>query len=177
MPSTRNIQLLKETKEKVGKSTAMFFVDYQGLTHKQLEEMRLLLSESNSELSIVKNTLMSLALSEKKLEAKEQLKGPMATLFCYSDDPLAAAKVLYSFLKKHLSTGIQASSKVKFGIFENRLIEEADVFQLATLPSKEILLGKLVGLMKSPISNLVYSLNWNIQRLVLVLKAVEGKKA
>src|SRR3989344_1978443 len=131
MPSSRNIQLVKETNDKVQKATALFFVDYQGLTHKQLEELRSLLRETNSEISIVKNTLMNLALSVKNIEAKERFHGPLAALFSYSDS-LAVAKVLYTFFKKH------NLPKIKFGVFEEKIIEEKDVIQLALLSSKEV---------------------------------------
>ena len=85
MPSQRNIQQLDEVKQKVDKATAMFFVDYAGLTHQQLEEARRELRDNESEIAVIKNTLMNLALSEKNIDAKERLQGPQATLFAYGD--------------------------------------------------------------------------------------------
>lgn len=170
MPSKRNIQLLEETKDKVGRATAMFFVDYAGLTHKQLEEARNELRNNNSEITITKNTLINIALQEKKIDVEDKLKGPQATLFSY-DDPIKTAKVLTAFVKKH------GLPKVRFGIFEGNVIDEAIITKLATLPSREILIGKLLGLLFSPVSNLVYVLNGNITKLALVLKEIEKKKS
>ncbi len=169
MPSQRNIDLLAKTKEKFDRATAAFFVDYQGLTHKQLEEVRRALSEFDSELSIVKNNLVNLALKDQKIEAGEQLQGPIATLFSYSD-PIKTAKVLQSFFKKY------NLPKIRFGIFEGKIIDESRISKLASIPPREVLLSKLVGLLKSPINNLVYDLNWNIQKFVFVLKAIEDNK-
>lgn len=170
MPSAKNVQLLEETKAKVDKSTALFFVDYAGLTHKQLEEARNTLREQNSEIAVVKNTLMILALKDKNLDVAEKLQGPQATLFAY-EDGIKTAKVLADFIKKH------SLPKIKFGIFEGDLVDEAMIMKLATLPTKEILVGKLLGLLNAPISRLVYGLNGNITKLALVLQALEKKKA
>ncbi len=170
MPSQKNIQVLDEVKQKVDRSTAMFFVDYAGLTHQQMEEARRELGANESEMAVVKNTLMNLALQEKSIDAKERLQGPYATLFSY-EDPIKTAKVLSAFIKKY------NLPKIKFGVFEGAIIDEAMVVKLSTLPSKEILLGKLLGLLNSPITSLVYVLNGNIQKLALVLKEIEKKKA
>lgn len=169
MPSQKNIQLLDELKQKVDKSTAMFFVDYAGLTHRQLEEVRRDLVAADSEISIIKNTLMNLALQEKKIDAKDKLQGPHATLFSY-EDPLKTTKVLAAFVKKH------GLPKIKFGIFEGLIIDEAMITRLSTLPSKEILIAKLLSTLNAPISGLVYVLNGNIQQLALVLAQIKNKK-
>ncbi|HVT00951.1 MAG TPA: 50S ribosomal protein L10 [Patescibacteria group bacterium] len=169
MPSQRNIQSLEETKQKVDKSSAMFFVDYAGLTHQQLEEARRELADNDSEIAVTKNTLMNLALQEKNIDAKERLQGPYATLFSYSD-PAKTAKILSSFVKKY------GLPKIKFGVFEGAIIEEDVVGKLATLPSKEVLVAKLLGTLNAPISNLVYGLNGNIVKLAQLLKAIEEKK-
>lgn len=168
-PSQRNVELLQKARDKVGKSQAMFFVDYQGLTHQQLEEARRELRNNNSEMAVVKNTLMNIALKEKNVDAEEKLEGAHATLFSY-EDPVRTAKILAAFYKKY------QLPKIKFGVFNGALIDEKTINQLATLPSREVLLGKLVGILKSPLNNLVYNLNYNTVRLVMVLKAIEKQK-
>ena len=169
MPSQRNVQLLDEPRQKVDRATAMFFVDYAGLTHQQLEEARRQLTEADAEIAIVKNTLMNIALQDKDIDAKDQLQGPAATLFSYSD-PVKTAKILAAMIKKY------GLPKIKFGLFEGGLIDEATVVKLSTIPSKEILVGKLVGLLASPMTSLVYSLNANITKLAQLLKEIEKKK-
>jgi large subunit ribosomal protein L10 len=169
MPSQKNIQNLEAAKQKVEKSTAMFFVDYAGLTHRQLEEVRRELKQAESEIAVIKNTLMSLALQTKKIEAKDRLQGPYATLFSY-EDPIKTTKVLAAFIKKY------GLPKIKFGVFEGSIIEEETINKLSTLPSKEVLIAKLLGTLNAPISNFVYGLNANIQKLVMILSEIEKKK-
>ncbi len=170
MPSQRNLSALDETRDKVQKATAMYFVEYTGLTHKQLEEARRELRENNAEMAVIKNTLMNIALQEKKIDVKDQLSGQKAILFSY-EDPIKTAKILAAFIKKY------SLPKVNFGILEGEVIEDATSKKLATRPSKEILVGKLLGLLNSPISGLVYVLNGNITKLAIALKEIEKKKA
>jgi large subunit ribosomal protein L10 len=170
MASQKNIESLAEIKEKVEKAQAIFMVDYAGLTHIQLEEFRHELTNAKAEIAVLKNTLVNIALADKKIEASDRLKGPHAVIFAY-EDPISAAKALVAFNKKYqLPT-------IKFGIFENSIIEEGMVTQLSTIPPKEVLIAKLLGLLNSPITSLVYDLNFNTQKLAQLLKAIEEKKA
>ncbi len=170
MPSKRNLSGLEEAREKVQKATAMYFVEYTGLTHQQLEEARRELRDNNAEMAVIKNTLMNLALQEKQIDVNEKLTGQKAILFSY-EDPIQTAKILAAFVKKY------SLPKVNFGILEGEVIEDTTIKKLATLPSKEILVGKLLGLLNSPISGLVYVLNGNITKLAIALKEIEKKKA
>lgn len=176
MPSKKNTELLNETKQRLERAEAVFFVNYQGLTHKQLEEARISFKENDSELSIAKNTLTNIAFKERKnIDLEDMLSGPLALLYSFKD-PIATAKTLYNFLKKYSAPG-ENPQQVKFGVFGGKVIDSETVLRLATIPSREVLLGRLAGLLKSPMSSLVYSLNWNIQKLALVLKAIESKKS
>lgn len=169
MPSQKNVQKLDEIRQKVDRATAMFFVDYSGLTHRQLEEARRDLKDNDSEIGIIKNTLMNLALREKKIDAGEKLQGPFATLFSYQD-PIKTAKVLAALVKKY------GLPKIKFGFFEGGLIDDAMILRLSTLPSREALIAKLLGTLNAPISNFVYGLSANIVKLALVLGQIKNKK-
>lgn len=170
MPSSKNITSLSEIKDRVGKAQSMFLVDYTGLTHIQLENFRHELATVKAEAVILKNTLVNIALQDKKIDAAEKLKGPHAVIFA-NEDPIGAARVIVAFNKKN------SLPVIKFGIFENAIIEEGTITQLSTIPSKEVLLAKLLGLLNSPITSLVYDLNFNIQKLAQLLKAIEEKKA
>lgn len=169
-PNQKNVEMLAQTQDKVGRAKAMYFVDYQGLTHKQLEEARRELRANNSEMAVVKNTLMNIALGQKSIDVKDKLSGAHATLFSY-EDAAKTAKVLAVFYKKY------QLPKIKFGILGDKVVSDAEIGKLATLPSREVLLAKLVGGMKSPITGLVYQLKGNLQKFVLTLKAIEEKKA
>lgn len=169
MASQKNIQSLQEIKDKLETAQAVFLVDYTGLTHIQLEEFRHELANVKAEAAILKNTLVNIALTDKKIDATDRLKGPHAVIFA-NEDPIGAAKVIVAFNKKY------QLPIIKFGIFENNIIEEGMVTQLSTIPPKEVLVAKLLGLLNSPITSLVYDLNYNIQKLAQLLKAIEEKK-
>lgn len=170
MPSSKNITSLEDIKAKLEKAKAVFLVDYTGLTHIQLEEFRCELYPIDAEAAVLKNTLVNIALQDQKIDASENLKGPHAVLFAYSD-PIAVAKVIVAFNKKY------QLPVIKFGIFENNIIDEGKITQLSTIPPKEILLAKLLGTLNAPITNFVYGLNFNIQKLAQLLKAIEEKKS
>lgn len=170
MPNTKNIESLSEIKEKLERAQAVFLVDYTGLTHIQLEEFRHELANAKAEAAVLKNTLVNIALTERKIDATELLKGPHAVIFAY-EDPIATAKAILAFNKKY------QLPVIKFGIFEGLIIDEGKITQISTIPPKEVLLAKLLGLLNSPITSLVYDLNFNIQKLAQLLKAIEEKKA
>lgn len=170
MASQKNITSLEEIKGMLERAQAVFLVDYTGLTHQQLEELRRELTNAKAEAAVLKNTLVNIAFQEKKIDASEQLKGPHAVIFAY-EDPIGAAKVLVAFNKKN------QLPVIKFGIFENNVIDEGKITALSTVPPKEVLIAKLLGLLNSPITNLVYDLNYNTQKLAQLLSAIEKKKA
>lgn len=169
MPSKKNVQELTELQEKVDRANAMYIVEYQGLTHQQLEEARRELGDNEAEIAVTKNTLMNIALQSKDIDVANDLQGPNATLFAYGDG-INTAKILKDFNKKY------DLPKIKFGIFEGKVIDADGVLKIANLPPKDVLLGKLLGGMNAPISGFVYVLNANISKLAQVLKAIEEKK-
>jgi large subunit ribosomal protein L10 len=170
MPNSKNIASLEDIKSKLETAQAVFLVDYTGLTHIQLEEFRHELTNAKAEAAVLKNTLVNIALQEKKIDASNKLKGPHAVIFA-NEDPIGAAKVILAFNKKY------QLPIVKFGIFENNIIDEGMITTLSTIPPKEVLIAKLLGLLNSPITSLVYDLNYNTQKLAQLLKAIEEKKA
>ncbi len=165
-------QIVEEIAEKASKAKALVFTNYQGLTHKQLEELKKAIKPLESDYVVAKNTLVlrSLEKAKIKIENPQSLDGPTGTMFLYGDvvEPL---KKLAKMIKD-----LNLPS-VKFGILDNEAISKEQVLKLATLPSRATLIAQFVGGMKSPIYGLHRALNWNLQKLVLTLKAVEGTKS
>lgn len=164
-------QLIAELVEKVGKSKAMVFANYQGLTHQQLEGLKRELKKSEAEFVAIKNTLLKRALEGKvDIEAtKDHFNKPTGALFIYNDivEPL-----------KHLNKAIKDFKMpvIKFGVMEGKVVTDADVVKIASLPPLPVLQARLLGQMKAPISGLHRALNWNLQQLVLTLNAIKEKK-
>jgi large subunit ribosomal protein L10 len=170
MATQKKIDVVTELTEKATKAKSMVFVDYVGIKHKQLEELRKKLAPVHGEFAVTKNTLLSRALTDRAEAAKPMLKSATGTLFAY-DDEVAPAKTLLAFFK---AVGI---GKAKGGLLGTTVLTEKDVIKLAALPTKDVLLAKLVGQLNAPIQGLHYALSWNINKLVWALNAVKENKS
>lgn len=165
-------QLVAKLSQAIEKSKGIVFTNYQGLTHKQLEELKKAIKPLDANFAITKNTLLKLALKSKnyELQTTNQLDGPTGTLFLNADvtEPLKKlAKMI-----KDLNLPV-----VKFGILDGKVVSGEDIIKLSALPSKEILLAMLVSGLKSPIFGLNRALSWNLQKLVMTLNEIEGRKS
>ncbi|WP_392486027.1 50S ribosomal protein L10 [Haloimpatiens sp. FM7315] len=144
---------VQEIKEKLEKAEGVILAKYQGLTVEEDTELRKKLREAGVEYKVYKNTLTSIAAKELGFEGiVEHLNGPISIAFGY-EDPTAPARVLNDFSKAHKKLELRA------GIVQGEIYDEEKIKQLASIPSKEVLLAKLLGSFKAPLSNLAYLLN------------------
>ncbi|HUS60496.1 MAG TPA: 50S ribosomal protein L10 [Nevskiaceae bacterium] len=165
MPTQRKIFTVQNLAEKFKQAKALVLADYQGLSVTQINELRSEVKKVGGEFEVIKNTLLRLAAKENKHPVSEiQLKGPLAALWVYSDDP-APLKTIDSFIKKN------ERPKIKFGFWEDKLISIERIQELASLPDLNQLQAKLVATLQSPIFGLANALNWNIKKLLLTIKA------
>jgi large subunit ribosomal protein L10 len=160
-----------ELVDKVEKSQAMVFANYQGLTHQQLEGLKKNLKKVDAEFVAAKNTILLRALEGKidQEAEKDKFTQPTGALFIYGDivDPL---KILAKSVKDFKLPA------VKFGIVEGRVVTDKEVAKLATLPPLPVLRAQLLGQMQAPIQGLHRALSWNLQSLVMTLNAIKDKK-
>ncbi|HSN57901.1 MAG TPA: 50S ribosomal protein L10 [Clostridiaceae bacterium] len=155
MGKNRDIKEAKvaEIKEKMEKSQGIIFAKYQGLTVEEDTELRKSLRDAGVEYKVYKNTLTTLAAKELGFDGiVDVLQGPLSVAFGY-EDPTIPAKVLNDFAKTHKKLELVA------GIVQGEIFDEAKVRQLATIPAREVLIAKLLGSFKAPLSNLAYLLN------------------
>ncbi|WP_066678834.1 50S ribosomal protein L10 [Clostridium septicum] len=155
MNKNRQIKEAKvaEIKEKLEKAQAVVLADYQGLTVEEDTALRKSLREAGVEYKVYKNSLVTLAAKELGINGVEEyLAGPVSIAFGY-EDATAPARVLHTFAKDHKKLELKA------GIVEGTIYNKAEVEQLATIPPKEVLIAKLLGSFKAPLSNLAYLLN------------------
>ena len=142
-----------EIKEKLQKANSVVINKYQGLTVEEDTLLRKNLREAGVEYKVYKNTLVTIAAKELGLEGiVEYLEGPVSIAFGY-EDVTVAARVLNDFAKDHKKLELKA------GIVEGEVYDEAKIKQLATIPSKEVLIAKLLGSIKSPISSFARVIN------------------
>lgn len=143
---------IEEIKEKIGKCGAFVVVDYKGISVADDTKLRSDFRKNDVEYRVLKNRLVLRALSELNIGGFEgHLEGPTAIAFAYGD-PLAAAKVVSENAKT------VKALEVKCGLMDGAYIDAATVEKLAAIPSKEVLLAQLLGLLQSPISGLARAL-------------------
>jgi len=144
---------VSEIREKLEKAQGVIFAKYQGLTVEEDTELRKSLREAGVEYKVYKNTLVTIAAKELGLDGiVSYLEGPLSVAFGY-EDPTVPAKVLNDFAKNHKKMELVA------GIVQGEIFDEDKVKQLATIPSRDVLIAKLLGSFKAPLSNLAYLLN------------------
>lgn len=152
-------------------SKSLVFANFQGLKVKESEELRALCKKENIVFVASKKTLIGKALEQAgyNIDVKG-FEGSVAMAFG-TEDEIAPAKVLADFAKKH------EVLKIYGGTLEGAFIDSAKVTALAKLPTKQQLLGQLVGTLQAPVSGFVNVLAGNIRGLVNVLNAVKDKQA
>ena len=172
MPTRQEKEImLTMIREKMEKSQSVVMIDYRGLNVKSMTRLRRRMRETGCELLVAKNTLTKLVASELQLEGIDPyLEGPTAMAFSY-EDPVTPAKVLGEFAREF------KTMQVKGGILERRVIDAQGVKALADLPSREVLLARVLGGMQAPMYGFAISLNGLLRNLVYVLEEVRKKKA
>ncbi len=169
MPTAEKAAVIEETREALSASEGTVLADYRGLTVQQLGQLRERLSKGGVTLKVVKNTLIKRAADEVGIEGLDPyLTGPTAV--AYSPDPVAAAKLLSQATREF------RKMEIKAGILGKTAISAAGVKELADLPSREVLLGKVVGTLNAPIQQLAWVLNAPLGNLARVLDQVRQKR-
>lgn len=161
-------KIVAEYAEKLDRAKGLVFTSYQGLTHKQLEDIKKTVRDADAEFIATKNSLILKAM-EGKAKIEGELKNATATLFLYGDPVMPLKAIAKSIKELNLPT-------IKFGLLDGTEMNQEQLLKLSTLPSREVLLTQLVGGLKSPIMGLHRALNWNLQKLVMTLKAIEKTK-
>ena len=167
--------IVAELKERLQTAKGAVFTSYKGLTVAQDTELRRTLREACVSYHVVKNTMTRIAAKEIGLdELCDQLEGTTA-LAVSAEDAGAPAKAICDFMKKNKleDAGILT---LKAGVLDGRVIDVAEVKALADLPSREILLAKLLGSMQSPIAGTVHVRQGVIRNAVYVLEAIRKQK-
>ncbi|MGD9578565.1 MAG: 50S ribosomal protein L10 [Syntrophorhabdus sp.] len=170
MERQKKEKVVEELKAKLASLNAMFLADYSGTNMPQMTKLRRELRNIDVEFNVVKNTLLKIASGGTKAEAlQDKFSGPNA-IICINKDPSSAAKVL-SGLAKDIP-----NLKLKAGFLGNRVISSEEILKLATIPSKEVLVGRFLGLLQGMPQRLLYVLSGNMNKLMMTLNAIKIQK-
>lgn len=159
--------IVAEILDKKGKAKAIVFTNYQGLTHKQIEELKKGIKKADAEFVVAKNTLLQKALTD--IKEIETLEGPTGTIFAYGDFIAPLKEVAKSIKQFTLPT-------IKFGLLEGRILNGEQILKIASLPTREVLIAQFVGGLKAPLFGFHRVLNWNLQKLVMTLNSISEQK-
>ena len=158
MANVQNIERKAEqvalAAEKIKKAQSIVAFDYRGISVAEDTELRAEMRKAGVEYAVIKNHIMERACEMAGIDAKDAqiLKGPSAFAFGY-DDVAAPARILRAFIKK------AKKCELKGGIVEKELINAAQVEAIADMPSREVLIARMLGSMLSPISKFAIALN------------------
>lgn len=166
MSRQKKVQTIDKLQEIFSNCSIGILTDYRGLSTPELTVLRRRLRQSGIEYKVVKNTLARFAAERAgKDELVSSFEGPVAIAFGYSDITEPAR-----VLADHIRTS-KSSLNIKGGFLGDRLLTSEDVMTLSTLPSREILLAKVLGGMQSPISALVGCLTTPMRGFMRILQA------
>lgn len=139
--------VVAEVSAQVAQAQTIVLAEYRGIGVADITKLRASARQSGVYLHVLKNTLARRAVQGTPFEALgEKMVGPL--VYSISSDAVAAARVVYDFAKTNNKLVIKA------GAYNGKVMDEAAVSALATVPSKEVLLAQLCGLLQSPVSGL-----------------------
>ena len=156
--------VIAEMSELVAQSSVIVIAEYRGLTVEAITKLRADARKQGVQLRVVKNTLVRRAVEGTAFaDLAEKFSGPL--VYAFSADPVAAAKVLAQFAKEN------DKLVIKGGAMANYVMDVEGVKQLASMPSREELLAKLMATMNEPVAKLVRTINEVPARFVRTVAA------
>ena len=163
-------QLLSRYEERMAQASHVFLMDYKGVTVTQDTLFRRRVREVGGAYEVVKNRLALRAIEGKSLQdLQDQFRGPTAVAYS-QEDPVGLAKAITDFVKE------VPALEIKGGLVEGQIIAPEDVQKIASLPSREELITKLVFLLQSPISGFVRVLGAIPRQFVIALDQIRQQK-
>ena len=164
-------EILQDLIAKLKESKGVVLTDYQGMNVSQISSLRNELKEKKVGFKIVKNTLIEKAGEELNVEdLTKDLIGCTAMAFC-RDDGIAPARLLKEYFKKN-----KIDLKIKSGLIEGRVFDSEKIIEIASLPTKDVLIAQMINGVKSPLYSLVFILQGPLRGLIYTLEAVKKQK-
>lgn len=170
MPNAQNQEMLENIKADLEGESAMWVVDYRGLTVKEIQELRRSIREAGATMKVYKNTLMHIALADADYPTlDDMLKGPSAFVFA-GQDIAASAKAVKNFAKDN------ENLVIKGGLMDGAAVTPAEVEAIASLPSREELYAQIAGAISGVARGLATTINGVPRGLAQAIKAVADQK-
>lgn len=163
-------EAISQFTEGIGSATNAFVLDFKGITVPQVTELRKQIRETGSEYVVIKNTLALIAVKDTPLTKLTQHFTGMTAVAYNATDAVALAKVLTKFAKDVPTVQFKAA------LLGGQPVAASEIQNIANLPSREELVGKLLFMLQSPIRGLAIVLAANIRNLAVVIDQVRQQK-
>lgn len=171
MPNNKNIKNVESLTDKISRAKSIYFTDYLGLNVSDITKLRKEFYSKSVEYLVVKNTLLKIASENNKISLSEELYVGSTAIAVSYDEPVAAAKVIKDFSKEH------DLPNVKGILFEGSFLAGDEFGKIADLPSKEESITLFAIMIKSPMQNLVNTLNSPMSNVVNLLNNIKENKS
>jgi len=169
MPKQEKIERVAELKQRIEGSDALLLTEYRGLSVSEITELRRSLAEGGTKFQVIKNTLMRRAVNDAGVaEIEALIEGPSAVAFV-DGDPVAAAKSVVDAAKKYPTLSL------KGGFMDGKVLSADEAKALASLESREVMLSKVAGLVKSEMSKAAALFVGAQSKFVSLLEAYKEK--
>ncbi len=163
-------EMKDEIKEALTKAELVVVTNYRGLNVQKINDLRGQLRNEECQFRVTKNTMNRWACREAGYEELEELfEGPTAIAYA-EGDPVAAAKIFNDFIKEN------EAFVIKGGMLSGMMVNPERIKELGEIPSREVLLSKVVGGVQAPISGLAGALSGTLRQLVGTIDAVRQQK-
>ncbi len=163
-------ELVKEYVGRMNESDAIIITDYRGLQVVEIQELRMAIRKAEGSFAVVKNTLARRALEEAGLPVIDDLlTGPVGIGFC-NENVAGVAKAITTYAKSN------DKLEVKGGLLGDKIIDEATIKNLASLPTLDVLRAQLMGLINAPATQLTGVIAGSVRQLVNVVNAYADKE-
>ena len=170
MPTLEKVDKVEELTAALSNAKVIYLADFTGLDVAKVTGLRNKLRDAEVSYQVVKNRLAKRAAAEAGISGlDEHLVGPTAIAFT-SEDPIAPAKILQDFADE------DDTFSIKSGFMDGQILSPNEIEALSKLPSREELLGKVLGSVQSPMYGLAGVLNGLLRNLVGVIGAIEEKQ-
>ena len=168
---TQKEELLKKYTDLIESKSGYLLVNSDKIDTSTVTKLKIELKDVGANFTVVKNSIFKVALqdSNQPLQVQE-FDGPTA-LITFEQDPTAPAKLV-----KKIQKDMELLSP-RSGVYEGEFLTAERVMQLADIPSKEVLLSRLVGTMNAPLTGFMNAITGNVRGLTMVLKGISEKKA
>lgn len=162
--------LIDDLTKNLTETTTSIVCDYKGLNVSEISKLRRALRENNANMKVIKKTFAQIAFNNAKIKLDvRKIEGQLAIIYG-GDDEVCSSRAAFDFSK------LNKAFKIKAGSLEGKGLTAEEITSLAQLPTKEQLLGQVVGTIKAPITGFVGALSGNLRNIVYVLNAVKESK-